>query len=72
MFLVAFFCLSLCLSACLSVCLYLSVRVSFCPSVCPCVTLFHSQTVFVKWLLGVQLFVDILYIFVNETPRAFF
>ena len=30
-------------------------------SVCPGVTLFHSQKIFVEWLLEVQLFVDILY-----------
>ena len=39
---------------------------------CPSVTLFDSPTVFVKWLLGDQLFVDILYIFVNGTSRAIF
>ena len=34
-------------------------------NVCLCVTLFDSPTVFVKWLLGDQLFVDILYILAN-------
>ena len=53
-----------------------SVRSFVCPSirlsVCLSVTLFHLQTVFVIWLLGCQLFVDILYIFVNGTSRAIF
>ena len=40
--------------------------------VCLWVTLFDSPTVFVKWLLGDQLFVDILYIFVNGTSRVIF
>ena len=34
--------------------------------------LFNSPTVFVKYLLGVKLFVDILYIFVNGTFWAIF